>query len=48
MKLPIRTLGWALIGLGLTLSVFELLLENSVLVLVTGLILFGISFLLKK
>lgn len=47
MKIPLRTIGWALIGLGLTLSIFEFLLENSQVVLLAGLVLFGISFLIK-
>lgn len=47
MKIPLRTIGWTLIGLGITLSIFDFLLENSSLVLLAGLVLFGISFLIK-
>ena len=44
----VRLVGIQIIFLGLVLSVFEFLIENSEIVLVTGLILFAFSLFLKK
>lgn len=48
MKYFIKNTAIGLIGLGLTLSVFEFLLENSFAVLIGGLLLFFVSFLFGK
>ena len=44
----VRLIGIQIIFLGLVLSVFEFLIENSEIVVVTGLILFVCSLFLKK
>ena len=48
MKYFIKNTAIGLIGLGMTLSIFEFLLENSFAVLVAGLLLFFVSFLVGK
>ena len=48
MKYFIRNFGIFIIGLGITLSVFEFLLENSVVVLIFGIIIFAVSYFIKN
>ena len=44
----VRLMAIQIIFLGLVLSIFEFLIENSEIVFVTGLILFAFSLFLKK
>jgi len=48
MKYFIRNFGLFTIGLGITLSVFEFLLENSVVVLIFGIIISISSYFIKN
>ncbi len=48
MKYFIRNFGFFIIGLGITLSVFEFLLENSGIVLIFGLIILIASYFIKN
>ena len=48
MKYFIRNFGIFIIGLGITLSVFEFLLENSGVVLIFGIIIFAASYFIKN
>ena len=48
MKGFIRNFGFFVIGLGVTLSVFEFLLENSGIVLIFGLIILIASYFIKN
>ena len=48
MKYFIRNFGFFIIGLGVTLSVFEFLLENSGIVLIFGIIIFAASYFIKN
>jgi len=43
-----RLLGFQVLGLGIVLSVIEFFIDNSVLVVITGVILIGISYLTKR
>ena len=48
MKYFVRNFGLFIIGLGITLSVFEFLLENSGIVLILGLIILIVSYFIKN
>tara|TARA_A100001015_G_C14328024_1_gene458184 strand:+ start:26 stop:172 length:147 start_codon:yes stop_codon:yes gene_type:complete len=48
MKYFIRNFGVFVIGLGVTLSVFEFLLENSGIVLIFGIIILAVSYFIKN
>ena len=48
MKYFIRNFGIFIIGLGITLSVFEFLLKNSGFVLIFGIIIFAASYFIKN
>jgi len=48
MKYYIRNFGFFVIGLGVTLSVFEFLLENSGIVFIFGLITLIASYFIKN
>ena len=48
MKHFVRNFGFFIIGLGITLSVFEFLLENSGIVLIFGIIIFTASYFIKN
>tara|TARA_Y100000766_G_C18800614_1_gene552836 strand:- start:19 stop:165 length:147 start_codon:yes stop_codon:yes gene_type:complete len=48
MKYFVRNFGLFIIGLGITLSVFEFLLENSGVVLIFGIIIFAVSYFIKN
>ena len=48
MKYFVRNFGFFVIGLGITLSVFEFLLENSGIVLILGLIILIVSYFIKN
>jgi hypothetical protein len=48
MKYFVRNFGFFIIGLGITLSVFEFLLENSGIVFIFGLIILIASYFIKN
>ena len=48
MKYFVRNFGLFIVGLGITLSVFEFLLENSGIVLILGLIILIVSYFIKN
>jgi len=48
MKYFVRNFGLFIIGLGITLSVFEFLLENSGIVLIFGIIIIIASYFIKN
>jgi len=48
MKYFVRNFGLFIIGLGITLSIFEFLLENSGIVLIFGAIIFAASYFVKN
>ena len=48
MKYFVRNFGFFIIGLGVTLSVFEFLLENSGIVLIFGIIISIASYFIKN
>tara|TARA_X000000368_G_scaffold294648_1_gene234416 strand:- start:550 stop:696 length:147 start_codon:yes stop_codon:yes gene_type:complete len=48
MKYFVRNFGLFIIGLGITLSVFEFLLENSGVVLIFGIVIFAASYFIKN
>ena len=48
MKYFVRNFGFFVIGLGITLSVFEFLLKNSGFVLIFGIIIFAASYFIKN
>ena len=44
----LRLLGFQVLGLGIVLSVIEFFIDNSILVVLAGVIIIGVSFLAKK
>ena len=43
-----RLLGFQVLGLGIVLSVIEFFIDNSIFVVIAGVILIGISYLTKR
>jgi hypothetical protein len=48
MKQYLMAVSFSLIGLGITFSIIDFLIDNSIVVLVSGFILLGISYFLKN
>ncbi len=44
----LRLLGFQVLGLGIVLSVIDFFIDNSILVVLAGIMLIGISFLSKR
>ena len=47
MKYYLKNVGWGLLGLGITLMLFDFLLDNSLAILIVGFVLVGVSYVLK-
>ncbi len=47
MKYYLKNVGWGLLALGITLMLFDFLLDNSLTILIVGLVVVGISYVLK-
>ncbi len=47
MKYYLKNVGWVLLALGITLMLFDFLLDNSLSILIVGLVVVGISYVLK-
>ena len=47
MKYYLKNAGWGLLALSITLMLFDFLLDNSLAILIVGLVVVGISYVLK-